>query len=123
MKRYFNLLMLALFSTSMLLANTTASDPFADFLASEIERMELEQELFGIEKNLEDPISIAAVAVYELDEEINLGFNTSDYLPSNFNAKRGMKVIDWNTIKLYEVEEEIDLDVNVESDLSGATSF
>ncbi|MBT8258682.1 MAG: hypothetical protein KJO49_09440 [Bacteroidia bacterium] len=122
MKRYLTLFMVALFSTSMLLAATQPSDPLAEYLALEIERMELEQELFGIEHNNDDPISIAAVAVIEVKEDIDLDFNTADYLPVNFDARKGMNDIDWNAIKLFEVEEEIELDAKQESG-SSLSSF
>ena len=46
MKRYLNLLLVALFSTSVLMANVNTSDPLSEFLTAEIERLELEQELF-----------------------------------------------------------------------------
>ena len=123
MKRYFSLLMVALFSTTMLTASVKTSDPLSEFLVAEIERMELEQELFGIDVNNQEPVSIAAVAVYELDEEVTFNFNTSDYLPENFNARKGMNDIDWNRIKLYEVEEEINIDENFESETLDVSSF
>ena len=40
---------------------------------------------------------------------MEIGFDTSKYLPTDFNARIGMHDIDWNTIELYELEEELDL--------------
>lgn len=87
-------------------------DPLADYISLEIEKMELEQELFGDPANGEEIISIASIDLYEIEEELDLGFDTADRVPSNFNAKEGMNDIDWSTIELYEVEEEIDFGFN-----------
>ena len=83
--------------------------PIDDFIALEIEKAELEQELFGTPTNGEDIISIASIEVLELDEELDLGFETAAYLPEDFNVKADINDIDWNTIVLYEIEEELDL--------------
>ncbi len=123
MTRYLNLFMVALFSTSIAMASTATNNPFADYLASEIERLELEQDLFGFDNNHEDPLSIAAIAVYELDEEVELNFNTGDYIPKNFNAKEGMNEIDWNTIELFKPEEELDIDLKTEARTINLSSF
>ena len=91
---------------------TSDIDPINDYIASEIEKLELENELFGDFTNDEDIISIASIELKEIDENIELNFNSSDYLPVGFDAKKGMNDIDWNTIELYEIEEEVDLNNN-----------
>lgn len=94
-------------------ADTTPEiDPLADYISLEIEKMELEQELFGVPTNGEEIISIASIDLYEIEEELDLGFDTADHVPNDFNAKEGMNDIDWSTIELYEVEEEIELGFN-----------
>jgi len=90
-------------------ANTeTKNDPFTDYLTLEIEKLELEHELFGFQSNRE-VVSIESLDIYEIQEEIVLDFDTAEYLPEGFNAREGMEDIDWDTITLYEVEEELDL--------------
>ena len=108
---------LFVFVLALVAVNATANtnpevDTLDEFLALEIEKLELEQELFGTPTNGEDIISIASVEVYELEEEVTIGFDTTEYLPEDFNARAGMGDIDWNTIELYELEEEIDLGFN-----------
>ena len=80
-----------------------------DYITQEIEKTELEQELFGTPTNGEDIISVTSIDVLELEEELDLGFDTAAYLPNDFYAKAGMNDIDWSTIELYELEEELDL--------------
>ena len=107
MKRQF----IILFALVALNANANAetkNDPFSNFLSYEIEKIELEEELFGTPANNE-VISVASIEVYEMEEEIELEFNTEQYLPEGFNAKEGMNEIDWNTIELYELEEELEI--------------
>ncbi|MBT8258681.1 MAG: hypothetical protein KJO49_09435 [Bacteroidia bacterium] len=84
-------------------------DTLEDYITLEIEKIELEQELFGTLSKDENIASIASIEVYEIEEEVELNFNTADYLPEDFNARKGMGDINWDTIELYEVEEEIDL--------------
>jgi hypothetical protein len=75
-----------------------------------IEKYKLEKKLIS---NLEDldteDIEINEVEVIELEEEVELGFDTSKYLPENFNALKGKNDLDWNTIELVEIEEEVEL--------------
>ncbi|MBT8257659.1 MAG: hypothetical protein KJO49_04245 [Bacteroidia bacterium] len=94
-------------------ADTTPKDiPLDDILALEIEQMELELDLFGDAYYTEEAISIESIELYQLEEEVEIGFDTADYLPDGFNPKEGMNDIDWTTIELYEVEEEDDFDFN-----------
>ena len=93
-------------------ANTdTENDPYSDYINLEIEKLELEEVLF--EKTVEtEVVSIASIEVYELEEELELGFNTKNYLPEGFDAYAGMNDIDWSTIELLELEEEVELGFN-----------
>ncbi|AUP78633.1 hypothetical protein [Flavivirga eckloniae] len=54
-------------------------------------------------------LDISSIEVYEIEEEVELGFNTKDYLPKNFNPLKGKGDLDWNTIDICEVEEDVDL--------------
>ena len=87
---------------------TTVVDPLDDYIALEIEKLELEGELFGDRANSKEIVSIASIAVHDLNENIALDFNTADYLPVGFNAHKGMNTIDWDSIKLYDLKEDDD---------------
>jgi len=86
----------------------TITDPFTDFLSYEIEKIELEEELFGTPANNE-AVSVASIEVYEMEEELDLEFITEKYLPEGFNAEEGMNDIDWSTIEIFELEEELEI--------------
>ncbi|MBT8254123.1 MAG: hypothetical protein HKN00_00155 [Flavobacteriaceae bacterium] len=87
-------------------------NPFEAIIALEIEKMELEFELFGEPTDHDAIFPIQSIVVYDLEEELELDFDTTDYLPEDFDAKAGMETIDWSEINLYELEEEIDLGFN-----------
>jgi len=53
-------------------------------------------------------LSIDDIVFIETDEEIDLGFDTAEYLPIGFDAYAGME-LDLNEISFIETEEEIDL--------------
>ncbi|MBT8273770.1 MAG: hypothetical protein KJO77_08185 [Bacteroidia bacterium] len=102
------LVIFALFALNVNANTEKNENPFTDFISFEIEKFELEQELFGETTN-DEAVSIASLDVYEIEEDLELGFNTSDYLPSDFDARKGMKDIDWNTIELYEIEDDYEI--------------
>ena len=85
-------------------------EPLDEILALEIERLELEFELFGDAYQRDEIVSIESIDLYEPEEELEIGFDTTKYLPEDFNARAGMDDIDWSTIELYEIEEEDDFD-------------
>ena len=76
-----------------------------------IEENNLRTLLFSSDFNEESKIlDWNAVELFEVEEEVDLGFDTKDYLPVNFNALKGGKHdLDWNSIELIELEEEVDL--------------
>jgi hypothetical protein len=53
-------------------------------------------------------LSIEDIVFIETDEEIDLGFDTAEYLPKGFDAYAGME-LDLYEISFIEIEEEIDL--------------
>ena len=56
------------------------------------EQLELEQILFTqIEDSSSENLDINDIEVIELEEEVELGFDTSKYLPENFNPYKGMQ--------------------------------
>ena len=87
-------------------------DPMDNFISLQIETLELELELFGTSN--EEVISITSIDVYEVEEEVNFDFDTSEYLPMNFDAKEGMN-LDWNQIELIEVEEDVEFGFDVKA--------
>lgn len=108
MKRQSILAFFALFALNATANTAVNEDPFSDFLNLEIEKLELEQELFGTSNNGEE-VSIASIDVYKLEEDIELCFDTADYLPADFDAKKGMNDIDWSSIELVELKEDFDI--------------
>jgi hypothetical protein len=103
--------LIILFAFFALSANANAEtniDPFSDYLGLEIDKLELEQNLFGNQTKTE-AVSIASLDIYQLDEEVSLNFDTDKYLPEGFNAKEGMNDIDWSEISLHELEEEVEI--------------
>ena len=103
---------------SMFLAlNVTAKTqmPEGEYSILNFEFIELENEIFDLEQIVfEDFITtqslkVEDVEVVEIEEDIELDFDTKNYLPERFNANKGMYDIDWSTVELVEIEEEIDL--------------
>ncbi len=60
-------------------------------------------------QNENDQWSVDEIVFIEANEEIDLGFDTAEYLPVGFDAYAGME-LDLNEINFIEIEEEIDLD-------------
>ncbi len=74
---------------------------------------ELEQSLFEKVERLDNQyLEIDSIEVIELEEEVNFDFDTTDYLPENFNVLKGKDDLDWSTIELIELDEEVELDFN-----------
>jgi type VI protein secretion system component VasA len=96
----------ALFALNANANAETKNDPLTNFFSLEIEKLELEQELFDY-KLKSDEISIESIDLYEVEEEVEIEFDTAKYVPEGFNPKKGMEEIDWDTISRYEIEEEI----------------
>ena len=63
------------------------------------EKSRLEKILFGNIEYLNSTVaSINSIELIELEEEVELGFDTANYLPENFNALKGKHGLVWNTI-------------------------
>lgn len=112
MKNKIYSLVIALFMLGISGSAQIDTDPFYKYISDQTIKLELEEELFGFQNNNEEIISILSLDIYEVEEELELNFNTADYLPANFNAEKGMNKLNWNKIPLYEVEEELDLNLN-----------
>ena len=102
---------------SMFLAlNINAKQQFSEAEYSIIsEFIELENEIFDLEQIVfEDftttqSLKVEDIKVVELEEDIEINFDTKKYLPERFNAYKGMYDIDWSKVELVEIEEEVDL--------------
>ena len=93
------------FILSALFTLNIAAKTDADSLTNEMHK--LEKLLFtNVEFTSNDVIDINDIEVIELEEEVEIGFDTTKYLPANFNALKGKDDLDWNTIELIEIEEE-----------------
>jgi len=74
------------------------------------EEQTLEELLFvDIENSNITDLDINTIEVIEIEEDLDLGFDTANYLPENFNALKGKYDLDWSTIELVELEEEVEL--------------
>ena len=98
---------LIILSSMLLVANTTTSfvapeesNIFENIFAEAI----MEESLLEAHKT---PVAIDAIKVYEVEEAIELHFDTTDYLPEGFNALKGKHDLDWSTIEIIEIEDEI----------------
>lgn len=99
-----------LFSLNAVANTNTTPEFMEDIIDQNMTQYELEQVLF---ENFDDlTVEVAEIEVVELEETVELGFETSSYLPKRFNARKGMNDVDWSTIKLVEIEEEVELGFN-----------
>jgi len=74
------------------------------------EKVAVENLLFADKKNsFQTIVDITDVNVIEIDEDVDLGYDTSEFLPENFNPLKGKHDLDWTNINLVELEEEVDL--------------
>ena len=53
--------------------------------------------------------AVEDIHVIEIEEDVDLGFDTRAYLPVGFNPLKGKDDLDWSKIELIELEEEVDL--------------
>ncbi len=88
-------------------------NPMDIIISVQIETLELELELFGTTTK-EEIISISSVDVYEVVEDLNFDFDTSEYLPLNFNVQEGMN-LDWSSLELIELEEDVEFEFDVKA--------
>jgi len=106
-----------LFSTLITLTINAETANSSDFNNSSLEFITLEINQFELEANvfsdLDDmTLNVEDVEVIELEEEVEITFDTAEYLPENFNALAGKNDIDWSKVELIEIEEEVELGFN-----------
>lgn len=81
------------------------------------EKHKLEKTLVNLEDLYTKDLEINEIEVVELEEDVELGLDISNYLPENFNALEGKNDLNWNTIELIEIEEEVELDFDTSKHL------
>jgi hypothetical protein len=104
-------LLFSLLITITINAKTETSTEFSnsslEFITLKINQFELEDNVFS---DLQDvTLNIEDIEVFELEEDIEIIFDTTGHLPKNFNALSGKNDIDWSKVELIELEEEIEL--------------
>tara|TARA_R110001592_G_scaffold303082_1_gene575182 strand:+ start:3798 stop:4202 length:405 start_codon:yes stop_codon:yes gene_type:complete len=66
-----------------------------------------EDELCSIMSDLDcEDAEIFDMQLVKLDEDVEIPFDTKQYLPKGFNPLKGMHDLDWNTIELVTLDEE-----------------
>ena len=102
-----------IFSTLFAVSSTTITNQNLDNNMSECDYLSLEENALRISlftyDSICDPTDIDwdAIELVEMEEEIELGFDTKDYLPEGFNPLKGMHDLDWSKIELLEIDEEV----------------
>jgi len=59
--------------------------------------------------NFSGDLDWSKIELIEVEEEVELGFDTKDYLPKDFNPLKGKNDLNWNKIELITVDEEVEL--------------
>jgi len=90
--------------------NIELYDLNSEFIALELNKFELELDVFS--DTAETTVNVEDIEVIELDESVEINFNTTEHLPENFNALEGKNDIDWSKVELVELEEEVELGFN-----------
>jgi hypothetical protein len=82
----------------------------SEFITLETNLFDLELDVFA--ELSEDIVAIEDIEVVELEEDIEIDFDTTQYLPKNFNILLGKNDIDWSNVELVELEEDVELYFN-----------
>ncbi len=113
-KHLLTFLLSVLFTLNINAKNFIEYDSINNSLSSE--QHQLEKSLFStVEDSTCENLDISDIDVIEIDETVEINFDTTAHLPANFNALQGMYDLDWNTIELVELEEDVDLDYNTQT--------
>ena len=106
-------LLSAIFTLNINAKINTNSDTF---ISLDDEKQNLEEVLFSQLTDVYiENFEINEIEVIELEEEVELGFDTSMFLPVDFNALKGKNDLDWNTIELIEIEEDIEINFDTKA--------
>lgn len=101
--------------SGLLLTFTTAASASTspNFIENELEIIELESNLF--DDYTDETLNVNEIHVVELEEEVEIDFDVTAYLPENFNSLKGKNDIDWSSVELIELDEEVELGFNTKS--------
>lgn len=103
-------------ATAMVETLATNSKPDSKITYKTMEEIELEDALFNTNDNLAfDDFDVASIEVIDIEEDVEINFDTKAYLPANFNPLKGMYDLDWNTIELVALEEDVELGFNTQA--------
>jgi len=81
-----------------------------------MEEIELEEALFNTNDDFAfENFDVNTIEIIDLEEDVEINFDTQAYLPANFNALRGMHDLDWNTIELVELEEDVEINFDTQA--------
>ena len=47
-----------------------------------------------------EPLKIDDISIFEVEEDVEINFNTKAYLPGDFNPLKGLGDLDWSVIEL-----------------------
>lgn len=106
---------LALLFSMLLTLNATAntdktSDTLSECKTKNFEECSLSKILFTNNENLDTGnLEVGAIKVVEIEEEVNIHFNTKNYLPEGFNTLKGKDDLDFSAIAIIEIEEVVEL--------------
>jgi len=106
---------LALFFSMLLTLNANAnSDKISDFYSEckseNPEECILRKILFANDESFDTSyLDISTIEIVEIEEEVEINFDTKLYLPIGFNALKGKDDLDWNAIEIVEIEEEVEI--------------
>jgi hypothetical protein len=108
---------LTLLFTMLIAFNASAKiEEIPDNSLKTLEELELENIIF---ENTNDLLTAAydinSFELIEIEEEIEINFDTKAYLPDGFNPLKGMHDLNWNTIELVELEEEAEIIFNTQA--------
>ena len=88
-----------------------------EYVTLENEKFDLEQIVFEDFYSIVEEVKIDDINVVEVEEEVEIDFDTKNYLPKRFNPHKGMHDIDWSTVELVELDEDVDLGLNTQNSL------
>lgn len=94
-----------IFITLFILNSTIISNENLDYVIPECEFSLFE----SVSCDESTELDTRSIELFEIEEEVNLGFNSKAYLPEGFNPLKGLHDLDITTIELYELEEEVEL--------------
>jgi len=95
-----------IFSLSALLNTTTVSSTtlstYSEKYTNEI-------------NELQDDLDWSKIELEEIEEDVEIGFDTKAYLPENFNPLKGKYDLHWDKIELIQLDEEVQLNFNTKT--------